>query len=211
MLDASLRPLINPPLDRAGRALARRGVSANQVTIVGVAVGLAAAGAMAVEAFAAGIGLILLNRLCDGLDGGVARARGLTEFGAFLDILADFVFYAAIPVGFALADPVNRLPAVWLLASFLVSGVSFLAYAVLAARRGLSTDARGRKGFYHAAGIAEGTETIAVFVLCGLQPAWFPWLATGYAAVCVVTGAARLGMAWQTFDRAATPPETHRS
>lgn len=204
MLDATLRPFIDPPLDRLGCALAQRGVSANQVTMVGVAVGMAAAVALSREAYLAGFGLIVLNRLLDGVDGGVARARGITDLGAYLDILGDFVFYAAVPVGFALAAPANQMPAVWLLASFIVSGVSFLAFAIIAARRGLTTRAQGVKGFHYVAGIAEGTETILVFLICALRPDWFPVLAVGFAVVCAVTGAARLAVAWQSFGGAAT-------
>ena len=41
MLDAKLRPVIDPPLNRIGRALAGAGVTANALTFVGVALGLA--------------------------------------------------------------------------------------------------------------------------------------------------------------------------
>ncbi len=199
MLDSTLRPLIEPPLNAAARMLGAWGVSANAVSLAGMVVGLAAGGAIAVGAHGAGLALIVTNRLLDGLDGAVARLRGKTDFGGYLDLFADFVFYAAVPVGFALASPANALPAALLLASFLLSGVSFLAYAVVAEKRGLATIAQGEKSFYYAAGLAEGTETIAVFVLATLRPDWFPALALVYAALCVVTGFARLAMAWRRF------------
>ena len=100
-------------------------------------------------------------------------------------------------------QPGQPVPAVWLLASFIVSGVNFLAYAIVAARRRITTTARGQKGFYYAAGLAEGTETIAVFILAALFPAWFPVLATVYAVACVITGLVRLALAWQQFGRPA--------
>jgi len=47
MLDSHIRPLIDPPLNRLGRALADRGATANKVTLAGLAIGLLAAGAIA--------------------------------------------------------------------------------------------------------------------------------------------------------------------
>jgi phosphatidylglycerophosphate synthase len=199
MLDSTLRPLIDPPLNAAARVLAAWGVSANALTLVGLVLGLAAGGAIASGAYGAGLALIVTNRLLDGLDGAVARLRGKTDFGGYLDLFADFVFYAAVPAGFALAHPSNALPAALLLAGFLLSGISFLGYAVLADRRGLTTIAQGEKSFYYVAGLAEGAETIAVFVLATLRPDWFPPLAFAYAALCGVTGFARLAMAWRQF------------
>ncbi len=200
MLDSTLRPLIDPPLDYFGRALAARGVSANALTLFGLLPGLGAAFAIGVGAYGVALALIVLNRVIDGLDGAVARVRGKTDFGGYLDIYADFVFYAAVPLGFAYADPLNRLPAAALLASFLLAGISFLGYAVVAERRGLTTAAQGEKSFYYMAGLAEGTETIFVFVLATLRPAWFPVIAWAYAGLCVLTGCARVAAGWRRFN-----------
>jgi CDP-alcohol phosphatidyltransferase. len=63
---------------------------------------------------------IVLNRLLDGLDGALARLRGLTDAGGFLDIALDFLFYALVPFGFALAAPAdNAIAAAWLLFAFM--------------------------------------------------------------------------------------------
>ncbi|WP_197458249.1 CDP-alcohol phosphatidyltransferase family protein, partial [Erythrobacter sp. HI0077] len=107
MFDAKLRPLIDPPLNRLGSALARRGVTANAITFLGLALGLAGAAAISVGYFSAGLGLILANRLLDGLDGAVARANGPTVLGGYFDIVADFAFYVSVPLGFGLVDPAN--------------------------------------------------------------------------------------------------------
>lgn len=187
MFDARLRPLIDPPLNAVGRQLAAWGVGANTVTLIGMMLGLGAGAALAFGQFALALALIIANRLFDGLDGAVARARGLSDFGGFLDIVADFVFYVSVPLGFALADPANALPAAILLASFTLTGVSFLAYATLAAKRGVETVAHGRKSFFYNTGIAEGAETIAVFITMCLWPACFAVLACGYAALCLIT------------------------
>ena len=146
MLDARLRRLIDPPLDRLSAPLVARGISANAVTVAGFALGLGAAAAIAGRAYLLGLALLLLNRLCDGLDGAVARRRGLTDLGGFLDIVLDFLIYAAVPFAFALADPAANAPAAaFLIFSFMGTGSSFLAYAIMAAKRGVSTELRGQQ------------------------------------------------------------------
>ncbi|MBX9947100.1 MAG: CDP-alcohol phosphatidyltransferase family protein [Reyranella sp.] len=193
MFDPALRRLIDPPLNWAGVAFARLGVPANAASLVGLAVGLLAVPLLAVGRYDWALAAILLNRLIDGVDGAIARQSRPTPFGGYLDIVCDMTFYAAIPVGFALAVPVNALWAAVLLASFVCTGASFLGRAVMAAQRGEADDGnRGRKSFFYAAGLVEGTETIAAFVLFCLFPAFFPWLAGLFAGLCFWTAAARL-------------------
>lgn len=199
MLDAALRRLIDPPLDAAARRLRATPISADAVTLAGFAVGLLAVPLIAAEHYAAGLAAILLNRLADGLDGAIARQRGPTDRGGFLDIVCDFLFYGAVPFAFALARPENAVAAAFLIFSFVGTGASFLAYAILAAKRGLRTEARGRKAFYHLGGLTEGGETIAVFVAFCLFPAAFPWLAWGFGALCWLTTLARVAKAWRDF------------
>ena len=200
MFDAKLRPLIDPPLNRLGSALARRGVTANAITFLGLALGLAGAAAISGGYFGAGLGLILANRLLDGLDGAVARANGPTVLGGYFDIVADFAFYVSVPLGFGLVDPANTQAALVLVASFVLTGVSFLAYAVIAAERGARTDAHGRKSFFYSTGLTEGSETIAVFIAFALFPAWFVPLAYAYAALCVLTVFQRSALAIVQFS-----------
>lgn len=199
MFDARLRPLIDPPLNAMGRALARMGIGANAVTLTGIVVALAAGLALARGWYGAGLGLIVLNRLLDGLDGAVARATRLSDFGGYLDIVGDFVFYTAVPLGFGLADPSARLAAMVLLAMFTLTGISFLAFATLAAKRGLETASHGRKSFFYNTGLAEGAETIAVFVAMALMPRHFAAIAYGFAALCVLTVIQRSLVAWAEF------------
>ncbi len=200
MFDAKLRPLIDPPLNRLGSALARRGVTANAITFLGLALGLAGAAAISGGYFSAGLGLILANRLLDGLDGAVARANGPTALGGYFDIVADFAFYVSVPLGFGLVDSANTQAALVLVASFVLTGVSFLAYAVIAAERGARTDAHGRKSFFYSTGLSEGGETIAVFIAFALFPAWFVPLAYAYAALCVLTVFQRSALAIVQFS-----------
>jgi phosphatidylglycerophosphate synthase len=203
MLDRPLHDLINPLLNRLAAVLVRRQVSADQVTWAGFALGLAAAACIAVNQPLAGLALMAASRLADGLDGAVARLTQPTDRGAFLDITLDFIFYASIPLAFALADPAtNALAAAVLLAAFIGTASSFLAFAVLAERRGLTSLAYPKKGLYYLGGLTEATETLACFAAMCLWPAWFAPLAFGFAALCGMTMAARVHAGWQAFGEA---------
>nr|MCU0618087.1 CDP-alcohol phosphatidyltransferase family protein [Gemmatimonadaceae bacterium] len=74
------------------------------ITAVGLLVGLASAFAASRAWWMLALGLWIGNRILDGLDGVVARV-GTTqsELGGYLDIVADFTVYGAMPIGLALA------------------------------------------------------------------------------------------------------------
>ena len=200
MLDGFVRPLIDPPLDRAAAALAARHVTADTLTWAGFAIGVAAVPAIATEHYAAGLLFILGNRVLDGLDGAVARRTSPTDRGAYLDIVCDFVFYSAVAFAFALARPDNALAAAFLIFSFVGTGSSFLAFAAIAAKRSLATTARGPKSIYYLGGLTEGTETILAFVVFCLAPGFFPATALVFGGLCWLTTVARIATAVRTFS-----------
>ncbi len=203
MLDEPLQPLLRRALRAPARRLAARGVTADAITIGGFLIGMAAVPLLASGHFLPALGCILANRLCDGLDGAVARIAGPTDRGAFLDIALDFVFYAAVPFGFALADPAaNALASAFLLLAFVGTGSSFLAFAAVAAGRG---EHPGPKGIRYLGGLTEGTETMACFAAMCLWPGAFPTLAWIFGSLCLVTTATRWWWGFRSFDR--NPPD----
>lgn len=176
-------------------------MTADQVTLAGFALGLGAFAALTAGAFGAALVLILANRLADGLDGAIAREVGGTDRGAFLDIALDFAFYALVPLGFALVDPAaNALAAAVLIASFIGTGSSFLAFASVAAQRGLRASDYPAKGIYYLGGLTEGAETIGLFVAMCLWPAAFPVLAYLFATLCALTTISRWHQGWVAFS-----------
>jgi phosphatidylglycerophosphate synthase len=200
MLDGTAKALIDPYLTRMGNGLARLGVSADMVTWAGFVIGAAAGLAIAWQNYMVGLLLLLISRLADGLDGAVARATRKTDLGGYLDIVLDFAFYGLIPLGFVFADPqVNAVAGAVLLFSFYVNGSSFLAYAIMAEKRGMDTDQRGSKSLYFTTGLAEATETLAVFAACCLWPAAFPTIAWIFAVICFYTAASRMVLAIKMF------------
>lgn len=201
MFDARIRPLIDRPLDAVAQRLSAMGIGADLITIAGAVLGGAAAIAIAGGAELIGLAMFLAGRIFDGLDGAVARQSQPTNRGGFLDIVLDFVVYAAIPLAFAVRDPgANALAAACLLAGFLVNGTAFLALAVMAERLKLETKVQGQKSLYYLSGIAEGSETILAFAAFCLWPVWFAGIAYVFATMCIVSGAARIVMAWKMLS-----------
>ena len=201
MLDRTLTALIKPGIARLAQGLQSLGLRANQVTVAGFLIGLCAAFLIADQAYLAGVVAIFISRLCDALDGALARLTQATDAGGFLDIALDFLFYASIPLAFAVADPAhNALPAAVLLATFIGTGSSFLAFAVIAAQRGLKNLDVPDKSFYFLGGLTEATETLACFAAMCFWPQHFATLAYGFAALCALTTVTRIGWGWRTFS-----------
>lgn len=200
MLDRALQTAIKPVLSRAAQGLVRLGIAADTITVTGFVIGMAAAVAIVFENYLVGLTLLLLSRLMDGLDGAVARATQPTDRGGFLDITLDFLFYASIPLAFAIAHPAhNALPAAVLLAAFIGTGSSFLAFAVIAEKHQMPSTAVPDKRFYFLGGLTEATETLIAFAAMCLWPQWFPQLAYGFAVLCAITIAMRIGWGWRRF------------
>ncbi|MEY4906548.1 MAG: hypothetical protein RL260_266 [Pseudomonadota bacterium] len=203
MLDRLVLAWLAPTVQRLAGALVRRRVTADTVTLAGAAVGLSGSALVAFGQPLAGLVLMALGRLADGLDGAVARQTTPTPRGAFLDITLDFLFYASVPLAFAVLDPArNALAAAVLLAAFIGTGSSFLGFAILAERQGLHSAAYPQKGFYYLGGLTEGTETLLCFTAMCVWPAAFATLAGGFAALCGLTIATRLVAGWTLLGTA---------
>jgi len=200
MLDRYAIAALKPALERLARLIVRAGVGADAVTWMGFGIGMTAALAIARQQFGCGLALLLASRLADGLDGAVARLTTPTDRGAYLDIALDFLFYASIPLAFAIAEPAaNALPAAVLLAAFVGTASGFLAFAVMAERRQLRSAAYPAKGLFYLGGLTEATETLACFVLMCLWPSHFAGWAYGFAALCGITIVTRLAAGWRTL------------
>ena len=210
MLDRFLNAALQRPLQRMASGLVALGLRADQMSWAGFVMGLTAIPLIALGHADWALLSIGLNRLADGLDGAMARLTRPTDLGAFLDISLDFLFYASIPLAFVLADPAgNGLAGSVLIYSFIGTGCTFLAFAVLAAKRGTTSTTYPAKGFYYLGGLTESTETIAVFVLMCLEPAWFGPLAFGFAALCALTTVTRIAAGISVFNSEIRPGSDH--
>jgi phosphatidylglycerophosphate synthase len=205
MLDAPVRRALAPILDRAARRLAAWGVRPGALTATGWLVGVGACTAAAMRHWSLALALWLGNRLLDGLDGPVARAGSPTERGGFLDIVADFSVYGGFVVGVAIGVPSARLACVVLLAAYYVSGTALLALSSLQERRALPGG--DERSLRFAGGLAEGTETVLVYVLFCLLPQQAAGIAWGFAAAVGVTAVQRVVAGLRLLrEPARTPP-----
>ena len=178
MFDRQATRWIRPAVDRMARRLLAIGVRADALTVTGFAVGIAAALLIADSFYSGALVAILISRLIDALDGAVARLTMPTDRGGFLDITLDFLFYASIPLAFAVADPArNALAAAALLAAFMGTGSSFLAFASIAAKRGMTSTAYPNKSFYFLGGLTEGVRGCVMCVLTIAIRIYWGWLA----------------------------------
>ena len=200
MFDAQLRPLIDRLLNPIGRGLVALGMTANQVTMIGAAFGLIAAGCVAAGLFYPALWFVIANRVIDGLDGAVARASRSSDFGGYLDIVSDFIFYSAIPMAFAVARPETALAAAFLIFSFIGTATSFLGFAILAEKHQVTTQIRGKKAFYYLGGLTEGTETILLFLAMLVWPDYFSLMAIIFGILCWVTTGTRIYAAYRQFN-----------
>ena len=200
MFDGALRNAINPVVDRLAFQLVKAGASANGATLTSFVLGFFAAATIAFGWLWPGLVLILFSRLCDALDGAIAKQTRVSDFGGYLDIVLDFAFYGMIPLAFAIYNPgENAIAAGILLLSFYVNGASFLAFAIIAEKQKLITEARGKKSFFFTTGLAEAGETLAVFAAFCLLPNWFVHIACAFAAICFWTAFARILQAKASF------------
>ncbi len=176
----------NKKINSWGKELVKNNVNANMVSIFGFIVGMIAVNFLAMNLYFEALICILINRFCDVMDGAVARAEGVTKFGVFLDASLDFIFYAGVIFGFALANPdENALPASFLLFGFTASASAMLTYGIVAYADDKKAKDLSESPFY-LGGIAQGFETIAAFILLCLMPFAFLPISIALGCWCII-------------------------
>lgn len=200
MLDRFSIKIIRWPLAQSAKLLDKLGVTANQTTLFGFGLGCLAFPALIMDQYTLALVFVALNRICDGLDGALARIQGISDAGGFLDISLDFLFYSLIPFGFVLANPEqNAIAGAFLIFSFIGTGTSFLAFAVMAGKRGIDNPVYQHKSLYYMSGLTEGTETIGCFVLFCLFPQHFALIAFIFGTACWFTTFTRIYSGFHTL------------
>ncbi|MBU2870089.1 CDP-alcohol phosphatidyltransferase family protein [Colwellia sp. E2M01] len=203
MLDKFITPVIKPLLTPVVALLHQRNVTADQITFYGFLVGMLALPLLAFQLWYWALSAVIVNRILDGLDGALARyAKQSSSAGGFLDITLDFLFYAAIPLGFILANPEqNAIAGAVLLTTFIGTGSSFLAFAIAAEKFNIDKPQFKYKSFYYLNGLTEGTETIALFIAFCIWPQHFAVLAYLFAIACAITIFTRIHGGYHTLKQ----------
>ncbi len=192
MLDTRARRVLAGPLDTVAGMIDRPGITPNRITLVGLVVGLAAAGAAGQAWWWIALVLWLGSRLLDGLDGPLARRRGTGDSGAggFLDIMADFAVYGSFVIGVGIGSGQSLVPFLLVLFAYYLNGSAFLAFSSIAERTGKRIDDGRSLSFL--GGLAEGTETIVVHSLWCIVPAYASGIAWVWAVVVLVSATLRI-------------------
>ena len=204
MLDTTLRKLVNPALNPIATILVKTGISANGITIIGFLIGVVGWIALAINLYYLALGMIVINRIFDGLDGLIAQKTNKTEIGGYLDIVLDFIFYSGVPFFFVVGKPEVGLPASFLIFSFIGTGSSFLAYSAIAAKHNIKNEKYKNKAIYYLGGLAEGTETITFFLFICIKPDKFTEAAWIFGGLCWITTFTRIYTAYIHFKNLKT-------
>jgi phosphatidylglycerophosphate synthase len=203
VLDARLRPVLAGPLDAVAARLDRPPLTPDRLTLLGLATGLASAAAAAAQWWWVSLALWLVSRAADGLDGPLARRRGVRDAGAggFLDITCDFVVYGSTVVGVAVGASAEHGAPWWpfllVLLAYYVNGTALLAFSSIAERSGRTIDDGRSLSFL--GGLAEGAETIVVHALWLALPGVAWQIAAVWAAVVAVSAAQRVVVGYRAL------------
>jgi len=173
MLDAPVRRLLASPVNRMTANMSRVGISPNTITIAGFFMGIAATFFVASAQYPQAVLFLALNRFADIVDGILARSRGQTPVGGFLDASLDLLVYAVVPLGFALARQQDALASMFLVVGLMMAAIPPLAYRVFAQRK---------DDLFVLCGHSEAF--IALSLMCLAERAVFTPLAYLYAGLC---------------------------
>ncbi|MGE0590950.1 MAG: CDP-alcohol phosphatidyltransferase family protein [Vicinamibacterales bacterium] len=195
MFDQYLRTLKDRLLAPLARALGPW-IAPDAITLLAFVTGLACAGALLVHRDGLGLGLWVANRFLDGLDGTQARVHGRESvFGGYLDIVLDHGVYAAIPIAMVVASGSFDLAVagLLLLASFYGNAASWMYLAAILEQRREGARARGEDTTVTMPpGLVAGTETVVLYSLFFLLPAFRLGLFRLMALLVLVTAVQRL-------------------
>jgi phosphatidylglycerophosphate synthase len=197
MFDRSIQRLTQKPLSILGKFLLKI-FKPNQITIIGFFFGIVMCFLIFIHSYLLAILFLFINRLCDGLDGVMARQTSPSPLGAYLDIILDFIIYAAFVLVFSLQNEINLLTGVFLLFSYICTGTTFLTQAIIQPQLDYSQqdhdDVKDEipKSFIYASGLIEGSETIFFMFICLILPKAFPILGFLFGILCLITAIARV-------------------
>jgi phosphatidylglycerophosphate synthase len=199
MINEQLRKVTDPIYARAADALAWRSVRPSWIVLLGFALTVLAMPAIITSHYIAGLVCIALGRSVDGLGSAVKRQTRATDLGDFLDISLEYIYCAAIPFAFAIADPTRALAACFFIFAFTVSAATFLTFVRFSAKRNVAMKVDGVRGVSHVAGLTDGAEAFIAFTVACVHPEWFSIVAYVFGVICFVSAGVRFAAAFREF------------
>lgn len=187
MLDTIFRASAGTIMDRWASRVMQGGLSVNKLTLFSLLLGLIAAFAASMQIYPLALLLILLHRFLSALGGAVARQAGITPLGSYLDIVSEFIVCGSFAFLFTLGALGTSLAATFLLLSYLVMAVVWLAQPVFMARDDRLAMPRG--------GLVEKGEMTVFMVVCCAYPPAFAAFAALFGLLCFTTAVLRVASA----------------
>ncbi|MEG0775671.1 CDP-alcohol phosphatidyltransferase family protein [Clostridium sp.] len=187
MLDTKGRKYIQPLFEKVANFTIKRGITANQVTIVAFLVGIIAAIAVCFGNAVVGVALLWLSGFLDALDGTIARkTNSSSSIGTLMDILFDRIVEIAMLLAIeCMTNSVNiGIYISIVLSAIIISMTVFLTVGAL-------VEKSGNKSFYYQAGLAERTEGFIMISLAAILPDFREIILVVFAAMMLFTAGQR--------------------
>ncbi len=189
MFDGNWRATVDRGLDPIGHSLRRAGISADVITITGIAMATVAAVTIGAGYLTVGFLFLLLTAIPDALDGAVARASGTgSPRGAFFDSVSDRLTDALLFGGVA-----------WYLASTEPGRIMMLPVAIMATAMFISYQRAKAEslGFDAKGGLMERAERIIVLAFALLFPNLLIGTLWVMLVLTVITAGQRFVKVWR--------------
>ncbi len=173
------------------------------ITVVSGVFGICAGMSAARQLYGLGLTFWIINRFLDGLDGTVARVHNhQSDLGAYIDIVIDFIVYAAIPIGLVMGRPehLSISALIFLFGVFYVNTISWSYLSALLERRAQGAAVHDKKtSVIMPKGLVEGAETIFFYVLFFIFPSAIGVLFLIMGALTAVSAGQRVVWAVRTL------------
>ncbi len=201
MLDKITTRVIRSPLKFLSRYCIKQKISATKVTLAGLFLCPFIVTFITFELYAFALLCIVLNRICDGLDGEIARlSHTHSVAGGYLDVMVDYVFYISVPLGFYFVSPAqNGLASIIILASFTLSATQFLGASTSFTKIQHHATGYPEKSIFYPVNFIEGTETIAYTLLVCIFPSAYPTISYILSFLIIVTLPFLVYIRWNYF------------
>ena len=203
MLDGSWRAVVDRGLTPIGRSLRRTGITADVVTIIGIAMAAAASMSIGLGNLRLGIHLLVLTGVPDALDGAVAKASGTSSSrGAFFDSVADRLTDALLFGGVAWYLAGSREDRMMMHPVAIMATAMFISYQ-RAKAESLGYDAKG--------GLMERAERFIVLAFGLLFAEILIPVLWVMLVLSLVTAAQRFAKVWRQASAGRESPSQRRS
>ena len=203
MFDRRIQKFTQKPLVLIAKIIIKL-IKPNHMTILGFILGLLMCVLVFFQFYLTALILLVLNRLCDGLDGTMARLTIPSPLGGYLDIVFDFTIYSGFVLAFGLSNSNYTIISMVLLFLYIGTGTTFLARAAIQTQLDKipeSSDSKKElpKSFYYSPGLIEGTETTIFMILCLLLPNFYIFISIIFGILCLITFVSRIVVCYKEF------------